>query len=120
MRSDVLAPGSTVIDMFTQETVGVVDDLHVFAVPVDGHQGHAPLVEAPVEWRRRGSSSSTAREVTGSARCVQARKQRRDRAGEQRDRRSEMVGSIFESFVPCRPVAHFMFSADQVSGHMSS
>jgi trehalose synthase len=47
VRSEVLEPGSTVIDMFTQETVGVVDDLHAFAVPIDGHQGHALLVEAP-------------------------------------------------------------------------
>ncbi|GAA4779646.1 maltose alpha-D-glucosyltransferase [Actinomycetospora chlora] len=47
VRSEVLVPGSSVVDMFTQETVGVVDDLHAFTVDHNAHQGHALLVEAP-------------------------------------------------------------------------
>jgi trehalose synthase len=47
VRSEVLVPGSSVTDMFTQEPVGVVDDLHAFTVDHNAHQGHALLVEAP-------------------------------------------------------------------------
>jgi hypothetical protein len=32
VRSTVLPPGGTVIDMFTQEAVGVVDDLHAVVI----------------------------------------------------------------------------------------
>jgi hypothetical protein len=48
VRSEVLVPGSTVVDMFTQETVGTVDDLRSFPSDLDAHQGHTLLVEAPV------------------------------------------------------------------------
>ncbi|GLZ47752.1 trehalose synthase [Actinomycetospora sp. NBRC 106375] len=47
VRAEALPPGGTVIDMFTQETVAVVDDLRSFAVDLNAHQGHALLVEAP-------------------------------------------------------------------------
>ena len=45
VRSEVLAPGSAVLDMFTQEPVGVVDDLHAFAVDLPARRGAALLVE---------------------------------------------------------------------------
>ena len=45
VRSTLLAPGGTVIDMFTQETVGVVDDLHSVGIDLNPHQGVAMLVQ---------------------------------------------------------------------------
>ena len=45
VRSTVLPPGGTVIDMFTQETVGVVDDLHAVGIDLNPHQGVAMLVQ---------------------------------------------------------------------------
>ncbi|WP_433028854.1 maltose alpha-D-glucosyltransferase [Actinomycetospora sp. CA-053990] len=47
VRSTVLPPGGTVIDMFTQETVGVVDDLHAVGIDLNPHQGVAMLVQPP-------------------------------------------------------------------------
>ena len=47
VRSTVLPPGGTVIDMFTQETVGVVDDLHSVGIDLNPHQGVAMLVQPP-------------------------------------------------------------------------
>ena len=48
VRSTVLPPGGTVIDMFTQETVGVVDDLHSVGIDLNPHQGVAMLVQPAI------------------------------------------------------------------------
>lgn len=47
VRSEFLPPGSSVLDMFTGESVGTVDDLHSFAVEMPAHHGMSLLVEAP-------------------------------------------------------------------------
>jgi trehalose synthase len=48
VRSEHLAPGAPVSDMFNDQPVAVVDDLHSFAVDLEGHQGHSLLVQRPV------------------------------------------------------------------------
>ncbi|QJY48267.1 maltose alpha-D-glucosyltransferase [Pseudonocardia broussonetiae] len=46
VRSEHLVPGAVVTDMFTDRTVGTVDDLHAFSVEMEPHQGHSLLVQA--------------------------------------------------------------------------
>ncbi len=48
VRSEHLPPGARVTDMFNDQPVGVVDDLHGFAVELEPHQGHALLVSLPL------------------------------------------------------------------------
>ncbi|MCY7340610.1 MAG: maltose alpha-D-glucosyltransferase [Pseudonocardia sp.] len=45
VRSEHLAPGSVVTDMFTGRPVGIVDDLHSVVVELEAHQGHSLLVQ---------------------------------------------------------------------------
>ena len=40
-------PGSVLVDMFTDEEVGEVDDLHSFAVTLGPHEGRSLLVLCP-------------------------------------------------------------------------
>ena len=47
VRSEELVPGSLLVDMFTDEEVGVVDDLHSFAVSLAPHEGRSLLVLCP-------------------------------------------------------------------------
>jgi trehalose synthase len=44
-----LAPGSVVLDMFTNLFVGEVDDLHSFHITLEGHQGRSLFVSEPPE-----------------------------------------------------------------------
>jgi trehalose synthase len=44
INSTHLEPGSVVVDMFTDEVVGEVDDLHSFRIALDGHQGRSLFV----------------------------------------------------------------------------
>ncbi len=44
VRSEHLRPGGAVSDMLTGEDLGVVDDLHSFALELDAHQGMSLLV----------------------------------------------------------------------------
>jgi trehalose synthase len=44
INSTHLDPGSVVVDMFTDEVVGEVDDLHSFSIALDGHQGRSLFV----------------------------------------------------------------------------
>ena len=44
IRSDVLPPGSRVIDMFDDAEVAVVDDLHSFSLALDAYAGTSLLV----------------------------------------------------------------------------
>jgi hypothetical protein len=44
VRSEQLPPGATVIDAFTGEQIGKVDDLHSFTLEVGGYCGRALLV----------------------------------------------------------------------------
>jgi maltose alpha-D-glucosyltransferase/alpha-amylase len=48
INSTYLDPGSVVVDMFTDEVVGEVDDLHSFSIALDGHQGRSLFV-APAD-----------------------------------------------------------------------
>ena len=45
--SERLVPGSVVVDMFTDEEMGEVDDLHSFAVHLGPHEGRSLLVLCP-------------------------------------------------------------------------
>ena len=42
-----LRPGSVLVDMFTGDRVGEIDDLHSFAFTLGPHEGRAFLVEPP-------------------------------------------------------------------------
>jgi trehalose synthase len=44
ISSTHLEPGSVVVDMFTDEVVGEVDDLNNFSIALDGHQGRSLFV----------------------------------------------------------------------------
>lgn len=41
INSAHLTPESSVVDMYTDEVIGEVDDLHSFSIALDGHQGRA-------------------------------------------------------------------------------
>jgi trehalose synthase len=47
VRSDHLAPGSALVDMFTDQEVGEVDDLNTFSVSLGPHEGKSLLVLCP-------------------------------------------------------------------------
>ncbi len=52
-----LSPGSAVLDMFTDQSIGEVDDLHSFHITLEGHQGQSLLVAAQATSAAQGSSS---------------------------------------------------------------
>jgi hypothetical protein len=45
--SEELVPGSVLVDMFTDEEVGEVDDLHTFPISLEPHEGMSLLVLCP-------------------------------------------------------------------------
>jgi trehalose synthase len=47
VRSEHLAPGSAVVDLFSGETVGTVDDLQVFRIDLTPHRATAVVLEPP-------------------------------------------------------------------------
>ncbi|MCO4253257.1 maltose alpha-D-glucosyltransferase [Pseudarthrobacter raffinosi] len=47
VNSQHLEPGAVVRDLFTDETVGAVDDLHSFFIGLDAYEGTALLIEEP-------------------------------------------------------------------------
>jgi trehalose synthase len=47
VHSEHLVPGSVLVDMFTDQEVGEVDDLHTFAVSLAPHEGKSLLVLCP-------------------------------------------------------------------------
>jgi trehalose synthase len=47
VNSTHLAPGSVVVDMFTDEVLGEVDDLHSFSITLEGHQGRSLFFSRP-------------------------------------------------------------------------
>ena len=47
VTSEKLVPGSKIVDMFTDEVVGEVDDLHSFSVTLAPHEGKSLLVMCP-------------------------------------------------------------------------
>jgi trehalose synthase len=47
VNSAHLAPGSVVVDMFTDQVLGEVDDLHSFSITLEGHQGRSLFFSRP-------------------------------------------------------------------------
>jgi trehalose synthase len=47
VSSEALVPGSVLLDMFTDEEVGEVDDLHTFTISLAPHEGKSLLVLCP-------------------------------------------------------------------------
>jgi trehalose synthase len=47
VRSEHLVPGSALVDMFTDQEVGEVDDLHTFSISLEPHEGRSLLVLCP-------------------------------------------------------------------------
>lgn len=47
VRSEALVPGSTLMDMFTDDVLGEVDDLHSFPIALEPYQGRSLLVMCP-------------------------------------------------------------------------
>jgi trehalose synthase len=47
VSSEALVPGSVLVDMFTDEEVGEVDDLHTFTISLEPHEGKSLLVLCP-------------------------------------------------------------------------
>jgi trehalose synthase len=47
VTSEALVPGSVLVDMFTDEEVGEVDDLHTFTISLAPHEGKSLLVLCP-------------------------------------------------------------------------
>jgi hypothetical protein len=58
VHSEHLLPGAEVIDMFTDDRLGVVDDLNSFSVQLDAYQGLALLLLPPPEPAARGAAAS--------------------------------------------------------------
>jgi len=63
--SEHLVPGSLLVDMFTDEEIGQVDDLHSFAVSLGPHEGLSLLVlcpgDHPIEGHSHGSGRPSVR-----------------------------------------------------------
>ena len=57
VRSEHLPPGAEVIDMFTDDRLGVVDDLNSFSVQLDAYQGLALLLLPPPEPTARAAAT---------------------------------------------------------------
>ncbi|MEP7036476.1 MAG: maltose alpha-D-glucosyltransferase, partial [Actinomycetota bacterium] len=49
INSSHLVPRSVVVDMFTNEVLGEVDDLHSFSITLEGHQGRSLFVSQPAD-----------------------------------------------------------------------
>jgi trehalose synthase len=47
VHSEQLVPGSPLVDMFTDQEVGEVDDLHTFSISLEPHEGRSLLVLCP-------------------------------------------------------------------------
>ena len=47
VHSEYLVPGSVLVDMFTDQEIGEVDDLHTFAINLEAHEGKSLLVLCP-------------------------------------------------------------------------
>jgi trehalose synthase len=47
VHSEHLVPGSPLVDMFTDQEIGEVDDLHTFSISLEPHEGKSLLVLCP-------------------------------------------------------------------------
>jgi hypothetical protein len=58
--SERLVPGSVLVDMFTDQEMGEVDDLHSFALTLGPHEGRSLLALCPGDHPVHGFSRSAA------------------------------------------------------------
>jgi hypothetical protein len=47
VHSEHLVPGSVLVDMFSDQEIGEVDDLHTFPISLEPHEGKSLLVLCP-------------------------------------------------------------------------
>ena len=64
VRSEHLPPGSRVIDMFTGEEVGQVDDLHSFSIAIEELDGRGLLVKPRAEEQEPAEGGARAASIT--------------------------------------------------------
>jgi trehalose synthase len=68
VHSEHLVPGSALVDMFTDEEVGEVDDLHTFSISLEPHEGRSLLVLCPGDHLAEAHPKATERpSVRGEA-----------------------------------------------------
>jgi hypothetical protein len=68
VHSDHLVPGSVLVDMFTDQELGEVDDLHTFPISLEPHEGKSLLVLCPGD--HLAEAHAQAPERTGVRDCV--------------------------------------------------
>ncbi|HET6758725.1 MAG TPA: maltose alpha-D-glucosyltransferase [Propionibacteriaceae bacterium] len=61
VHSEHLVPGSVLVDMFTDEQVGEIDDLHTFPISLQPHEGKSLLVLCPGDQLAEAHPHSTER-----------------------------------------------------------
>jgi len=72
VHSEYLVSGSVLVDMFTDQEIGEVDDLHTFAINLEAHEGKSVLVLCPGDHlaeahTRVTEKTSVRREAPGQA-----------------------------------------------------
>jgi hypothetical protein len=69
VHSEHLVPGSVLIDMFTDQEIGEVDDLHTFPILLEPHEGKSLLVLCPGDHLAEAHPQASARpSVRGESR----------------------------------------------------
>ncbi|HEU4907673.1 MAG TPA: maltose alpha-D-glucosyltransferase [Propionibacteriaceae bacterium] len=61
VHSEHLVPGSVLVDMFTDQQVGEIDDLHTFPISLQPHEGKSLLVLCPGDQLAEAHSHATER-----------------------------------------------------------
>ena len=69
VQSEYLVPGSVLVDMFTDQEIGEIDDLHTFPITLGPHEGKSLLVLCPGDHLAEAHPQATERaSVRGEAR----------------------------------------------------
>jgi trehalose synthase len=69
VHSEYLVPGSVLVDMFSDQEIGEVDDLHTFPISLEPHEGKSLLVLCPGDHLAQAHPQATERtSVRGEAR----------------------------------------------------
>ncbi len=61
VHSEKLVPGSLLVDMFTDQEIGEVDDLHTFPINLEAHEGRSLLVLCPGDHLAKAHPEATER-----------------------------------------------------------
>jgi trehalose synthase len=61
IHSEHLVPGSVLVDMFTDQEIGEVDDLHTFPISLEAHEGKSLLVLCPGDHLAEAHAQATER-----------------------------------------------------------